>query len=602
MLLRTLDEVTHWAAEVNWQRIAFDTETTGLKWWTLECEGVSFCDGGSAAYISFVGNKEAKAVQAFLWERLKSTEVMIGHNLVFDLKVLVKMFGLVEVEQWLLQVRLIDTYLADFLLDERETHKLKGPSGCLERHLQRYATTYKDAETAGRNTKKFADYAQADAVNTWDLWCAMHPKLNDLHLGRIFKLECEFIPVLVEMEVTGVEIDQTLLASIETKLDLMKLQLLEEIGSVAGAAFSPQRALFGFEDLEKRLNSPLAVLKYLRDGLDLSIESVDEEALTPFVETHQFVKLLLEYRKVTKLLSTYVTPYWKHIDSDGRIRTSFKIVHTGRLSSSEPNITNIPKVSESAGGVDIRAVFRAAKGKRLLREDFSQEELRILASNSGDVSMLRAFNDGIDVHMWVANESQQLGLPPEHLKESAPEFKAIKKQYADVRTKFKAANFGLVYGRGAANLAKDWKCGVDEAKKILEGIFRMFPQVKRHIHGWLDFLNKNGYSYTILGRRRRYNRPLGDGELRSGFNHTVQGGAADMAKLAVAAIWRYLRTNHCESRLIMWIHDEIIVEGPEEELLRIRPTLEQLMCTAMPLKCRVAVDGAVVDNYSDKGE
>ena len=600
MLLKTLDEVKAFAAEFDWSRTAFDTETPGLKWSELDIDGMSFANGDLSCYINLYRNKEKQAILDFMWDRFMSIGTMIGQNLPFDLKVLLKVYGREKLDALMYKLTLIDTYLADYLLDERNFHKLKGPLGILDRHLHRQAMEYKGAASGGHGTKKFAEYAEADAVNTLDAWNVMRPKLIAEGLESVFNLECKFIPCVVEMESLGVWIDQKRLAELETKLDLEKLRLLAEI-EAACPDFCPQKTLFGTAELEKRLNSPKVVFEYVTQVLGCSVENADAEALSVHKDKSPFFELILEYRKVAKLLSTYVTPWWDLIDTDGRIRPSIKIVHSGRLSMANPNLENIPKLSSESEN-NIREAVAAPNGMAYLRIDYSQQELRIAASNSGDKTMLDAFRQNIDVHMLVANASRHLGIPLEHLKTDAPEFKAIKKKYDDVRTKFKAANFGLIYGRGAANLALDWGCPVEEAQGILDGIFTMFPHLKKHINAWHRHIQTYGLSYTMLGRKRRFKLPVGNHDLRAGFNHTVQGGAADMAKIAGGLVWRYLREHRASVRLALMIHDEYCFEGSLEEIMKHKARIEEILCNAFPLKCPVTVDSCVVPSYGSKGD
>jgi len=604
MLLMTLKDVTDWCDHVNWSRIAFDTETTSLDWPDLDIEGCSIYDGFNVAYISVVKNPEREAVLAYLWQRLSSVQEMIGHNLAYDVKVLTKVYGKDVIDQWLLKVRLIDTFLAAFLIDERDIHKLKGPGGCCERFLHRMATDYKTASKASHNSKAFVQYAEADAINAWDLWKAERPILVEQGLGATFNLECAFIPVQVEMESVGVNLDQKVLAELETKLDLKKRELLDKIDALCGREIVPQGSLFGTEGLEKGLNSPKVVHSYLTRVLGTPLENVDVEVLQEHKDKHPLIPLLMEYRRVAKLLSTYLTPYWKHLNPDGRIRTSINIKDTGRLSAKNPALMNWPKEADDMLDVNIRAMLVPSPGNKFLRADYPQQELRIAGHNSGDVAMLKAFNDGIDLHMLVANKGMSLGIPLEHLREKAPEFKAIKKKYESVRTKFKAANFGLMYGRAAANLAKDWNCSTQEAQGVLDSVFAMFPQLKKHIDSWHDFIRRFGFSYTANGRRRRFKLtgPNSEvqAELRAGFNHTVQGGAADQMKMSLSAVWRFLKSNGYVSTVALLIHDEVLLDGPEPELIQIKPTVERLLGSTMSLKCPMPVEAFIVNSYGEK--
>jgi DNA polymerase-1 len=600
MWLQTLRDWQVWSQDVSWGRVGFDTETNGLDWNTLEIWGASFADGRNSCYINLLDNPEKPEILAAIWDRLLTVKTLIGHNLAFDLKVLLKTYG-EKANQWMMGVTLVDTYCADFLLDERVKHSLKGPGGCLDRHLGRNAMEFTQADKAGPKSRVFASYAEADAVNTLDLWNTIRPKLLAEGLGGVFNLECRFIPALVEMESSGIFCDRDLLIHIGNELNSRMYELLGKIDMVFQDELrQDDGCLFNVDSAEDIFNSPAKTMQFLNGKLGFSVINADAETMEACVAKDERLKFIMEYHKVHKLLSTYIDGIEKYIGPDGRVRPSYRTVSTGRLSCSSPNVQNQPKATEDVAGIDVRSVWRPAAGNKYLRADYSQFQLRIAAHNAKDDNMLRAFAEGYDVHMLVANKGKQLGIPDEDLKETSPKFKEIKKQYEAVRTQFKAANFGLLFERSANNLAKDWKTTKQEAQAVIDSVFTMFPRLKAHKDKWHEFIRNKGYSMTMFGRRRRFARPVSESDLRAGWNSTIQGSEADIIKVAMRNVWELLHRRSLATRLIWQIHDEIILEGPEEELESIRKEVEALLCGAVALACPVSVDSNIVGSYSEK--
>lgn len=600
MWLRTLQEWQTWAVDVNWARVGFDTETNGLDWYTLDIWGASFADGHNSCYVNLLDNPDKDSILDDMWQRLLSTKTLIGHNLAFDLKVLLKVYG-EKVNQWIMGIDLVDTYCADYLLDERTKHSLKGPGGCLDRHLGRNAMEFKEADKAGPKSKIFAEYAEADAVNTLDLWNVLRPKLIAEDLGRVFSLECKFIPVLVEMESEGVYCDKAQMVHIGNELNARKYELLGKLDLVFQDELRKADGfLFGVDSSEDTFNSPAKTTRFLNDKLGFRVDNADVETMEACANHDERLKIVMEYHKVSKLLSTYIDGLDRYIAPDSRVRPSYKTISSGRCSCSAPNLQNQPKETDEVAGIDARSIWKPFPGKKFLRADYSQFQLRIAAHNANDANMLKAFSEGYDVHMLVANKGKNLGIPAADLKETSPKFKEIKKTYEAVRTQFKSANFGLLFERSANNLAKDWKSTKEEAQAVIDSVFAMFPFLKVHKNKWHEFIRNKGYSMTMFGRRRRFHRPVTESDLRAGWNSTIQGSEADIIKIAMRQVWEYLHKNNLSSRLIWQIHDEIIIEGEEEELKAIKSDIEHIMCYAVPLRCPVSVDSNIVSSYSEK--
>lgn len=599
MIIKTLEQYRQFALAFNFNIFAFDTETDSLSYFDLDIEGISMYDGKHACYIDFIDNPDRESILDELWMQFSSAEGLIGHNLVFDLKVLVKIYGQQSVYNLLNRVQLIDTYLGAYLIDERESHKLKGPGSCCERYLQREAQTYQEAKNFDHSSPEFAKYATDDAVNTWDVWKAEVPILKEQNLTKVFDIECKFIPVILEMELTGVLVDQSLLRRLESDLDIMKLEIEDEIIKCLGLNPTKQGYMFGTPVEALKLNSPKQMPKFIKERFGIDLKNADKNAIKPYIGTHPFFELFLKYKAVVKLLSTYLTPYWDLIRPDSRIHPEFVIIRSGRIAAHKPSLLNQAKENELVPEVNIRKLFVAPKGKKFLKIDYSQQELRIVAHNANDETMIRAFENDWDVHLFAANMLTNLNIPDEYLCENHPKFKEIKGQYDKERTKFKTMNFGLIYGKTPAGFMYDWDCTFQEAFNTVNRFFRFFPSIKYAIHKWGEFVKENLYTVTWMGRRRRFNEPLTKHDIRAGFNQTVQGCGADMMKKAAGEIWRYLQTLDYEARIVLIIHDEVIIEAPEDKIESLIEPVSKIMTSTMKLRVPIKVDAKIVTSYGD---
>jgi len=598
-MIRTLEQYQIFAESFNWNIFSFDTETDDLDYFKLNIEGISLYDGKHACYIDLWENPEKEDILSELWLQFSSAGILIGHNLVFDLEVLIKVWGKWNIYYIMNRVKLIDTYLAAYLIDERETCALKGTGGCCERFLNREALTYQDAKKYARNSPQFAKYATDDAVNTWDLWKAENPLLKEQGLEKVFDIECKFIPAHIELELSGILLDQELLKRLETDLDLMKCELEEQIVNCLGDSPLKQKYMFGTPVEALKLNSPKALPKLVKNCFGIELKSANKEAIKEHIGEHPFFELYLKYKAVAKLLSTYITPYLGLIKPDKRIHCEYHIIRSGRIIASHPNLDNQAKENELVPEVNIRKLFIVPKGKKFLKLDVSGQELRIAANNANEETMIRAFNQDFDVHMFVTNRRMNLGIPEDNLCENHPEYKEIKERYLAERTKFKSVNFGTIYGKTAGTFAREWKVPFWEAKKYLDGFFQLFPKIKDSINRNKAFLNKHLYSVTYLGRRRRYNKPLKKKDYRSSYNHTCQGGGADMMKKAVGEVWRYLQTLDFEARIVLWVHDEIIIEAPEDKIESLIQPVTNIINNTLKLKVKFKTNYKICTSYGD---
>ena len=399
----------------------------------------------------------------------------------------------------------------------------------------------------------------------------------DSMLSLLTELELPLARVLTEMETAGFSVDTEGLASFGKELSERLTLLQNEIYRLAGCEFNINSP--------KQLGNILFVKLGIKNGKKTKTGfSTDAETLGKLRNDHEIVDLILEYRSVSKLISTYVVGLSEAADENGRIHTTFlqTETRTGRISSREPNLQNIPVRTEL--GSQMRKFFRAAEGCALIDADYSQIELRILAAVSEDAAMIDAFLSGNDFHKETA--AKVFSLPSEQVT-------------SEIRGRAKAINFGIVYGMGAYTLSKDLKISVYDAKSYIDNYFRTYPKVKEWLDSCIEKARETGFARTVLGRRRKLegingkNANVRNFEERVAMNMPVQGTAADVIKLAMVNVAKKLREGGFKTRLILQVHDELIAEAPLDEVATvtelIRTEMQNAFSLAVPLLVEVGV-------------
>ena len=467
---------------------------------------------------------------------------------------------------------IFDTELAAYLLDPT--------AGSYE--LRKLAASYFKKEAAGQGEAASAQLSdELKAQTRWyedtawveSLYGLFRPKLKEYGLLSVLTdIELPLGPVLARMEREGVLVDSQALADFGRQLQTGIDVLTQEIYALAGEKFN----ILSPKQLGRILFDKLGLppIKKTKTGY-----STNAEVLEKLRPRHEIVGRVLDYRQLTKLNSTYVEGLSKVIAGDGRIHTSFQntVTATGRLSSTEPNLQNIPV--RTPLGAEMRKMFVAPKGKVLVDADYSQIELRLLAHMSGDSSMIGGFNSGVDIHTVTA--SQVFGLPQD---EVPPE----------LRRAAKAVNFGIVYGISAYSLSEDIHVTVAQAKEYMEKYFEHYAGVRSYMDRVVEQGREDGFVSTLYGRRRwlpelkssSFNtRSFGE---RVALNMPIQGTAADIIKLAMIKVDARLRAEGLEARLVLQVHDELIVECPEGEAEQVKALLQEEMegvaALAVPLK------------------
>lgn len=592
-----LDELEQFCEEAQRVgRFALDTETDSLDALSGNLIGISLaCRPREAIYIP-IGHRNSlidqpsqlsvREIYQKLAPLLRNKALLkIGHNLKFDRKILLK-YGFV------FEGPMADTLIASYLLNpDKRTHGLKNLAldwlGEQMTHLEELIGSGKeqitfdhvDIETATR-------YAAADADMTLQLWEKLEPKLREAELFELFeRMEMPLVDVLVDMELAGVRIDVRHFTSLSDQLQRRLNELRERIASLAGVSFNP--------------SSPRQVAEILFEHLKLQPKrkgrtgySTDMEVLEELATQHELPRLILEFRQLEKLKNTYVDVLPRMVSPvTGRIHTSFNqtMAATGRLTSSDPNLQNIPVRTEI--GREIRRGFLPSSDSNvLLSADYSQIELRILAHVSGDDELIQAFREDRDIHTLTA--SKIFGLSEQDVT-------------AEQRDQAKVVNFGIIYGMSAQGLSQRLKIPLEQAKTFIEQYFESYRGVKRWIEATIKSARELGYVTTLSGRRRyladinSQNYNARSAAERIAINAPIQGSSADMIKLAMLDIHRWLKESDLETRMILQVHDELIFDVPENELETVLREVKHRMETAMPLCIPVRVDCKWGKNWAE---
>lgn len=573
---------------------AFDTETTSLDYMQARVVGVSFSiEPGRAAYVPFGHDylgAPAQMSEQLVLGKLKSILEdprckKVGQNLKYDAHVLrnhgIELRGIT-----------FDTMLESYVLNSVGRHDM---DSLAETHLQHKTIRFEDIAGKGARQltfnqielEKAAPYAAEDADITLRLHQTLWPKLQrEPDLVKVFaEIELPLLSVLSRIEHTGALVDARALAKQSDELARKILELQNSAFALAGHEFN--------------LSSPkqLAHILFNEQGIPVSkktatgVPSTAEEVLQELAHDYELPKVLLEYRGLAKLKSTYTDKLPQMINSaTGRVHTSYHqaVAATGRLSSADPNLQNIPIRTEE--GRRIRQAFVATEGYRIVAADYSQIELRIMAHLSGDEGLLYAFSNNLDVHKATAAEVFGVSLD---------------EVSSDQRRSAKAINFGLIYGMSAFGLARQLRIGRSEAQKYIDLYFERYPGVRRYMDNTRKLAAEQGYVST-LGGRRLYLPEINDRNAmrrqaaeRTAINAPMQGTAADIIKKAMISVDQWLQSGGCDAKMIMQVHDELVFEVKTESIEQFRAHIIQLMSSAMSLSVPLLVEVGVGANWDE---
>lgn len=593
--IQTWAQFDAWFAKIDAAALtAFDTETTALDPMLARLVGLSFSvEPGKAAYLPVAHRGPDMPEQLPLDEvlaRLKpwlesADRKKVGQHLKYDAQVLANYdIALNGIEH--------DTLLESYVLESHRTHDM---DSLALRHLGVKTIKYEDV--AGKGAKQIgfdevaldqaAAYAAEDADITLQLHHAMYPQVaREPGLERVYRdIEMPVSLVLRKMERTGVLIDDALLQAQSSEIATRLIELEGQAYELAGGEFnlgSPKQiGQIFFEKLQ------LPVVKKTPSGAP----STDEEVLQKLAEDYPLPKVLLEHRGLSKLKSTYTDKLPRMVNpATGRVHTNYAqaVAVTGRLASNDPNLQNIPV--RTAEGRRIREAFIASPGHRIVSADYSQIELRIMAHISGDASLLRAFSQGEDIHRATAAEV--FGVTPLEVN-------------SDQRRIAKVINFGLIYGMSAFGLASNLGITRDAAKLYIDRYFTRYPGVAQYMEDTRATAKEKGYVETVFGRRlwlpeiNGGNGPRRQAAERAAINAPMQGTAADLIKLSMIAVDDWLTRDKLASRMIMQVHDELVLEVPERELPLVREKLPEMMCGVAKLKVPLVAEVGAGANWEE---
>ncbi len=589
----TEEQLTRWILMLESASLSsIDTETTSLDPFRAELVGLSFSvEAGRAAYVPlghhYAGAPRQLGREAVL-ARLKpwledAKHAKLGQNAKYDMHVLanhgIRMAGVAH-----------DTLVESYVLESHRSHDM---DSLAERHLGLKTITYDEVTGKGASrigfeqvaVERATEYAAEDADVTLQLHQALYPGIEaDGKLARIYRdLEMPLLAVLFAMERHGVLLDTGLLGELSREFGAKMIEIEAKVHEQAGQPFN--------------LNSPKQIQEILFEKQKLPVvkktpsgaPSTDEDVLEQLALDHPLPKLILEYRGLAKLKSTYTDKLPEMINpGTGRVHTNYAqaVAVTGRLASNDPNLQNIP--IRTTEGRRIREAFVASKGSHIVSADYSQIELRIMAHISQDASLLKAFAAGEDIHRATAAEI--FGMPPK-------EVGAEQRRYA------KVINFGLIYGMSAFGLARQLGLERSAAQQYMDRYFARYPGVADYMRRTRETARDTGYVETVFGRRLwlseigSSNAARRQGAERAAINAPMQGTAADLIKMAMIAVNRWLAEKHLKSKLIMQVHDELVLEVPEAELDLMKRTLPKLMSGVAELSVPLVVDVGAGANW-----
>ncbi|MCD6417733.1 DNA polymerase I [bacterium] len=598
ILISSLDELSSLADELlKSEKICFDTETTSTDAMTARLVGISFTNAQKKGFYIPIAHRQSgglfespdnidfDAAKPFLKKIFSSDIEKIGQNIKYDMKVL-KRAG-IDVGG-----NIFDTMIAAYLIDPG-SHQ-HGLDFLALKFLGHTMTSYSDVAGKGKSEKNFdevepktaAKYSAEDVDITFRLAEIFERKLKEMNLWELFrKLEMPLVPVLMDMEMTGIALDE---------------EYLSEIGERAQAEMEKMRAeIFALAGEEFNIDSPKQLSHILFDVLGIppvrrtkTGYSTDAQVMQELeLQGYEIAEKIVRYREMSKLLSTYIHTLPKLVNAEtGRIHTTFNqaVAATGRLSSSDPNLQNIPIRNEL--GAEIRKCFIPEDGWLMMSADYSQIELRLLAHFSEDENLVSAFLRGEDIHNFTA--SLITGLPQDAI---TPKLRRIAK----------TVNFGIMYGQSSYGLAQQLKITNEEAAAFIDNYFKRYPKVRSCLDSIIQFAEENGYVETIMGRRRYLpdvkseSHQMREAAKRAAINTPFQGSAADIIKMAMISIHRELEEQKFSARMLLQVHDELVFEFPPGEEKSLVELVREKMSNVVKLKVPLVVDIGIGRNWGE---
>lgn len=569
--------------------VCFDTETTGIDALNAELVGMSFSyEKGKGFYVPFPENQEEAQTLIEKFKPFFENESIekIGQNIKYDLKIL-SHYGIQ------IKGKLFDTMIAHYLINPDMRHNMDVLS---ETYLKYSPKSIEDLiGKKGKNQlsmrqvplEDIKEYATEDADVTFQLKQNFSPILDKVETKKLFdEIEIPLIPVLASMELEGINLDVPFLKEMSVEMAKESAALEQKIYETAGEKFNLASPKQLGDILFDKLKIGGAKQKKTKTGQ----YATGEEVLSYLANEHQIVKDILEWRQMVKLQSTYIDALPNQVDKKtGRVHTDYMqtVAATGRLSSNNPNLQNIP-IRTERGRLIRKAFIARDKNYTLLSADYSQIELRIIAALSGEENMIKAFQNNEDIHRSTA--AKVFNVPLEEV---------TKEQRSNAKT----VNFGIIYGVSAFGLSNQTSLSRKESADLIEAYYTTYPKLKSYMSNQVDFAREHGYVQTVLGRRRYLkdinsaNMMVKSGAERNAVNAPIQGSAADIIKIAMINIHKKLTAENWKSKMLLQVHDELVFDVHHSELEKIKPMIKYEMENAFKMDVPLEVEIGVGKNW-----
>ena len=569
--------------------VCFDTETTGIDSLNAELVGMSFSfEKGKAFYVPFPENREEAQQLLDKFKPFFENENIekIGQNIKYDLKIL-SQYGVS------IKGKLFDTMIAHYLINPDMRHNMDVLS---ETYLKYSPKSIEDLiGKKGKNQKSMRDvaleeikeYAAEDADVTFQLKQNFSPILDKAETKKLFdEIEIPLIPVLAAMELEGINLDVPFLQLMSVEMAKESAALEQKIYETAGEKFNLASPKQLGDILFDKLKIGGAKQKKTKTGQ----YATGEEILSYLANDNPIVKDILEWRQMVKLQSTYIDALPNQVDKKtGRVHTDYMqtVAATGRLSSNNPNLQNIP-IRTERGRLIRKAFIARDENYTLVSADYSQIELRIIAALSGEENMIKAFQNNEDIHRSTA--AKVFNVPLEEV---------TKEQRSNAKT----VNFGIIYGVSAFGLSNQTNLSRKESAELIDAYYATYPKLKSYMQNQVDFARENGYVQTVLGRRRYLkdinsaNQMVRSGAERNAVNAPIQGSAADVIKIAMITIYNRLTSENWKSKMLLQVHDELVFDVHYSELEKIQPMIKYEMENAFKLEVPLEVEIGLGKNW-----
>jgi DNA polymerase-1 len=569
--------------------VCFDTETTGIDALNAELVGMSFSwQKGEAFYVPFPENQEEAQVLVDKFKPFFENENIekIGQNIKYDLKIL-SHYG-VQIKG-----KLFDTMIAHYLINPDMRHNMDVLS---ETYLKYSPKSIEDLiGKKGKNQKSMRDvsleeikeYAAEDADVTYQLKQNFSPILDKAETKKLFdEIEIPLIPVLAAMELEGINLDVPFLKEMSVEMAKESSELEQKIYETAGEKFNLASPKQLGDVLFDKMKIGGAKQKKTKTGQ----YATGEEILSYLANDNPIVKDILDWRQMVKLQSTYIDALPNQVDKKtGRVHTDYMqtVAATGRLSSNNPNLQNIP-IRTERGRLIRKAFIARNENYTLVSADYSQIELRIIAALSGEENMIKAFQNNEDIHRSTAAKVFNVALE-----------EVTKEQRSNAKT----VNFGIIYGVSAFGLSNQTSLSRKESAELIDAYYATYPKLKSYMSNQVDFARENGYVQTVLGRRRYLkdinsaNMMVKSGAERNAVNAPIQGSAADIIKIAMINIHKKLTSENWKSKMLLQVHDELVFDVHNSELEKIKPMIKHEMENAFKMDVPLDVEIGVGKNW-----